>query len=319
VRIEVQKRFLDAVSLLTKGSPANFRIGLAVSGGPDSIALLLLAHEAFQGRICAATVDHGLRPEAADEALFVASICSKYDIQHSILTPETPITGNIQSAARTARYALLERWADMMRCDYIATAHHADDQLETVLMRLARGSGADGMAGVRRRNGRIIRPLLGFTKDELIMLCNAANINPVQDPSNADTGYDRVRMRQWLASAPNPFSAASASRTANAISDASDALNWTAQHFANTHITGSKDGYHIDPQILPREILRRLLVIVIKEMDPDISLRGDAVERSLDALIAGDKISIGNIIGTGGLLWHFMPAPPRKNIQKSAE
>src|SRR5262245_16934078 len=111
------------------------KLGIAVSGGPDSLALLLLAEAAFPGRVQAATVDHGLRTESADEAAFVAALCRQRDIPHATLRPETPIEGNIQSAARRARYALLEAWRSEQRLDWILTAHHADDQAETLLMR----------------------------------------------------------------------------------------------------------------------------------------------------------------------------------------
>jgi tRNA(Ile)-lysidine synthase len=318
-RPETTNRFVSAVARLTRGAPADYRIGLAVSGGPDSLALLLLAHQAFPGRICAATVDHGLRPEAADEAQYVATLCAGKGIKHYILAPAAPITGNIQSAARTTRYALLEQWADENACAFIATAHHADDQLETMLMRQARGSGIDGLAGVRAINGRIIRPLLGFTKDDLIGICSTAGIKPVEDPSNGDAAFDRVRMRQWLASGPHPMDSVAANRSAGALADASSALDWTARHFADTRISEDASGYTLDPQGMPRELQRRLLLIVIKALEPASTPRGEAVERVIDALIAGEKVTLGNIACTGGLIWHFGPAPKRRSVQKTQE
>lgn len=313
---ETQKRFSDAVSWLTRGATNNFKVGLAVSGGPDSLALLLLANAAYSGRIAAATVDHGLRLEAAGEARFVGELCAKLKIPHSILTLDTPITGNIQSAARKARYALLGKWADAQNCEFIATAHHADDQLETVLMRVSRGSGIDGMSGVRPTNGRIIRPLLGFTKNKLINICDEAGIIPVQDPSNADTAFDRVRMRKWLASTPHPFDAIAASRSVSAMAEASQALEWTARHFAETRITAAEGGYTITPDNLPRELQRRLLLIALNKLEPTVTPRGDAVERILDALIAGNKVTMGNILCSGKKTWHFSSAPPRRTVQK---
>jgi tRNA(Ile)-lysidine synthase len=144
-------RFQADLDRLTGGAG---RVGIAVSGGPDSLALLLLAHAAIPGGIAAATVDHGLRAEAAGEAAFVAALCATLGIPHATLRPGAPITGNIQSSARKARYALLEIWADQHNLDWIATAHHADDQAETLLMRLSRGAGVAGLSGVRAVNGR---------------------------------------------------------------------------------------------------------------------------------------------------------------------
>ena len=167
-------RFNGAVNALLV--PEGARILCAVSGGPDSLALLILLHKTMPDRVVAATVDHALRPESADEAQYVQRMCKDMHVPHVILSPAEKISGNIQSAARAARYALLAQAAEQHDCAYIATAHHADDQLETVLMRLARGSGVDGLSAIRSTNGKILRPLLGFTKDELISICAAAGL-----------------------------------------------------------------------------------------------------------------------------------------------
>ena len=287
------------------------RVGVAVSGGPDSIALLLLMHECFDGQIAAATVDHQLRTASAAEAQFVAGLCADRKIPHSILTPTRAITGNIQSSARHTRYALLEKWADDNNCAYIATAHHADDQLETMLMRLARGSGVDGLSGVRRTNGRIIRPLLDFSKEELITVCERAGIVPVQDPSNADTDFDRVRMRAWLAAMPNPMNASAAANSASALADASAALDWMTDKLAADRIGQQKDWITLRPDDLPRELQRRLLLRCLAQIEPETSHRGGAISRGLDSLSAGRAITLGNIYCKGGPIWKFRPAPAR--------
>ncbi|MEC7398775.1 MAG: tRNA lysidine(34) synthetase TilS, partial [Pseudomonadota bacterium] len=118
-----------------------------MSGGPDSLALLLLAQAAFPGMVEAATVDHGLRSESADEARFVAGLCRDRGIPHEILTCAVE-AGNMQDRARSARYAALDQWAKEHAIAAIATAHHADDQAETLLMRLNRGSGLSGLSGI---------------------------------------------------------------------------------------------------------------------------------------------------------------------------
>ncbi len=306
------KRFTVSVERLTSGFTHNKRLGLAVSGGPDSLALLLLASEAYPNRITAATMDHGLRTEARDEAKFVAQLCAARSIAHVILTPNEPITGNIQSAAREARYACLDRWATETGCDYIATAHHADDQLETLLMRLARGSGVDGLSGIRSINGRIIRPLLGFSKAELISICEDAGVTPVQDPSNDNADFDRVRIRQFLATSPHSFDPAAATRTAYALEQASQALDWMTSNLSG-RITQSKNGISLDPAALPRELQRRLLLNALKMIDQDIRPRGDSIDRALDCLSISETITLGNILCKGGAIWHLSPAPKRRN------
>ncbi len=180
------------------------RFGIAVSGGPDSMALLWLAHNVLGRRCLAATIDHGLRPESSDEAAMVAKYCAGQGIEHIILAPETPIIGSLQAAARGARYALLDAWQTQAKIDWLLTAHHADDQLETLLMRLNRSSGVGGLAGIRARNGRIIRPLLAWPHAQLVALCHDRDLPFCLDPSNEDERYDRVRMRKSLADADWP-------------------------------------------------------------------------------------------------------------------
>src|SRR4051794_28920400 len=124
------------------------RIGIAVSGGPDSLALLLLAAATRPGRIEAATVDHALRRESRDEAAMVHDLCETLGVPHRTLTvewQEKPESA-LQERARKQRYALLSAWASERGLDAIATAHHLDDQAETLVMRLARGSGVRGLA-----------------------------------------------------------------------------------------------------------------------------------------------------------------------------
>jgi tRNA(Ile)-lysidine synthase len=304
-------RFTGAIHRLTMSE--NARILLAVSGGPDSLAMLVLAHEAMPGRIMAATVDHGLRPEARHEAEYVAEICRPRAIPHQILQPGAAMTGNIQSAARAARYALLEAAADDLGCDHIATAHHADDQLETLLMRLARGSGVDGLAGIRARNGRIIRPLLGFAKDELERLCASAGVDPVRDPSNDNADFDRVAMRQWLATGPHPLDPIRAARSAAALADSSAALDWMTATLARERVSVQGDSIHCNANGLPFELQRRLLLCALRQITPGIDPRGDAVERTLADLSAGKTVTLGGILCTGGSPWRFSPAPPRRS------
>lgn len=291
---------------------ADDRLLCAVSGGPDSLALLLLARHILPGKLVAVTVDHQLRPESADEARIVAEICRNLAVPHIILTPDEKISGNLQSSARTARYVLLERAADAQNCQHIATAHHADDQLETLLMRLARGSGVDGLSGVRARNGRVVRPLLEFTKAELVDICASAGIEAVNDPSNANIDFDRVAMRNWLASTQHPFPATRALRTASALADASDALVWMTDTLAAQRISQENDVIICKASGLPNELKRRLLIRCLRTIDANLAPRGDAIDRLLADLENARTAMIGNIKCLGGSDWQFSKAPPRR-------
>lgn len=163
------------------------RIGIAVSGGADSMALLACAARCWPGQVEGATVDHGLRPEARAEAGMVATWCAGQGIAHRILTLDAPLTGNLQASAREARYGLLDAWREARGLGWLMTGHQADDQIETMLLRLNRGSGVGGLAAVRARRGPLLRPLLGVRRAALRDYCLAHAIPFVDDPSNVDT------------------------------------------------------------------------------------------------------------------------------------
>lgn len=182
-------------------------IVIAVSGGPDSMALMqcLARWTSRHPRppLFAATVDHGLRPEAADEAAFVAREAAALGLPHRTLPwlGEKPRTG-IQEAAREARYRLLVHYAREVGASHLVTAHTLDDQAETVMMRLARGSGLAGLSGMRRetdRQGiRHVRPLLDLPKSVLLDRCRSRDWPFLVDPSNANELYARVRWRRLM-------------------------------------------------------------------------------------------------------------------------
>lgn len=306
------KRFSSAVRKL--GQLDNPKILLAVSGGPDSLALLLLANASSPLQIVVATVDHQLRAGSSSEADYVAHLCAMRSIPHHILRPVQPISGNLQSEARKVRYALLQQTASEAGCDLIATAHHADDQLETLLMRLTRGSGVDGMSGIRPRNGNIIRPLLEFNKSELEEICDSADVAPVRDPSNDDSSFDRVAIRQWLSRGPKMLDPYRANRTASALQDASAALDWMTEHLASTHIQRFSDIIQCNAKDLPHELQRRLVLLSLRSLAPTLSLRGDTLERLIDDLANGKTTTVGNVLCKGGVTWCFSVAPPRQNI-----
>jgi tRNA(Ile)-lysidine synthase len=301
--------FRDAIQRLTGGSG---QILFAVSGGPDSLAMLLLAASAMPERTTAATVDHQLRAEAANEARFVAAICGSLGIRHQTLVPDQPIVGNVQSGARKVRYRLLGAYAEADGCQWVATAHHADDQLETILMRIARGSGVDGLSAVRAKQGQIVRPMLGFTKSQLEAICADAGVIPVRDPSNDDADFDRVALRQWLTTTVHPFDPLRAARSAAALSEAAEALNWMTDRLFETHIAIQPDAVTVDPSGLPDALKRKVLLRALQHLEPDSAPRGETIVRTLTALEAGDQVTIGDILCKGGKSWYFCPAPPRK-------
>lgn len=185
-------------------------VAIAVSGGPDSMALCRLAqHWAAHRdiRVFALTVDHRLRVEAAGEARQVASWLTPLGIQHEILAWQGGETikhldRSPQAAAREARFDLMVRWCQEHQVPYLMTAHHADDQAETFLMRLVRGSGVEGLGAMAAKSKRgsieVLRPLLAVTKADLVATCEAFDQPWVQDPSNIDDAYTRTRIRKLM-------------------------------------------------------------------------------------------------------------------------
>ncbi|MEX1147498.1 MAG: tRNA lysidine(34) synthetase TilS, partial [Sphingomonadales bacterium] len=190
------------------------RLAVGVSGGADSMALCLLVHdwaEARGGSVTALTVDHGLRAEASAEAAQVATWLGRYSIDHHTLTWHHGAAGaprsGIQAAARRARYGLMTNWCRAQGVLHLLTAHHRDDQIETLLIRKNRGSGPDGLGGMRAltpppeagyRWPRILRPLLPVARTTLEAVLVARGQDWVRDPSNEDRAFTRVRVRQNL-------------------------------------------------------------------------------------------------------------------------
>lgn len=315
----VQRFAADLTAVAGAAAVDRERFGVAVSGGPDSMALLWLAHQRLGTRCFAATVDHGLRPEAADEAAMVAQWCAVQGIEHIILTPTAAITGSLQAAARKARYALLGNWRTTAKLDWLLTAHHADDQLETLLMRLNRSSGVGGLAGIRARNGAVLRPLLGWSHAELLAICRENSLPYCLDPSNGDDHFDRVRMRKSLAAVDwlDPLAAAT---SAGALNDADLALDWAADHLISTW-PDRDDAEVLRIEGYPIEIQRRVVAKRLKALDPDLPVRGDAMTGLLAQMGRGKAAMIGNwqIISVSDAttpFWRIIRAPERKGLRR---
>lgn len=290
------------------------RLAVAVSGGPDSVALLLLAAAAVPGRVEAATVDHGLRPESAVEAADVARLCARLGISHETLSV-TVAPGNVQAEARAARYAAMADWMAERGLSALATAHHADDQAETLLMRLNRGSGVAGLAGTRGR-GRVpetavplLRPLLDWRRTELGAVVAAAGVVAAQDPSNSNDRFDRVRIRKALAEA-DWLDVAAIARSAENLADADAALEWMAALEWRSCVKKEPMGLCYRPQA-PRAVALRVLARCVAELGGE-EARGSAIARLFDTLCEGRPASIGELVvrpNAGG--WSFAKAPVR--------
>lgn len=208
------------------------RLGLAVSGGSDSMALMHLAHQWGGAELFVATVDHGLRPGAAQETAQVATCAAQLGLPHVTLPwRDWDGRGNLQQSAREARQVLLADWARGAGLQAIALGHTRDDQAETLLMRLARGSGVDGLAGMapmRDTDGlHWLRPLLTVSRQSLRDWLRSRDIAWCDDPSNDDPRFDRVRARQALAALG--LDAARLAQTATRMAEAREVLDQAAQ------------------------------------------------------------------------------------------
>ena len=294
--------------------PEGGRLGLAVSGGPDSLALLLLAQRALTGLFAVATVDHGLRPEARAECAMVARLCADLGIPCAVLAVETG-DGNLQAAARKARYGALGEWARREGLTALATAHHADDQAETLMMRLNRASGLAGLAGVRPRGAiadsslPVIRPLLAWRRAELAAIVARAGLEPAHDPSNLDEAYDRVRMRQALATA-DWLDVEAVAESAAHLADAQEALEWMVERDWNENVSVADSGICYEPGA-PRAVALRVVSRIIAGFGG--SPRGAALARLIEGLQAGSQGNLGGVaacVEDGG--WLFRPETPRR-------
>ena len=296
-------------------------MGLAVSGGPDSLALLALAQAALPGKIAVATVDHGLRAGSVAEAAMVAGLCEGLGIAHRTLTVEVPRAGNLSAAARTARYTALGHWAAELGLTAIVTAHHADDQAETLLLRLNRGAGLGGLAAMRPRARlpgnpaiALLRPLLGWRKAELAGVVAAAGWTSADDPSNRDPRFDRARLRAALATG-DLLDPARLAASAGHLRDAAEALDWAiAREFAD-RVTADAEATIYCP-LAPRAIRFGVLArIVAQTVDGAKPPRGDELVRLLATLEAGGIATLGGWRGDARQAgrWRFTRTPPPRS------
>lgn len=281
--------------------------------------MLLLAHASYPGQFEAATVNHGLRKEAQTECAFVEQVCNERGIACAVLTVHVP-KGNVQAQAREARYAAFEHWVNDRGLAAIMTAHQADDQAETMIMRLNRGSGVAGLAGVRRDNDAgagglsIVRPLLGFRRVELENVVSAAGLQAVKDPSNQDDRFDRVRIRQALADVDwiDPLAVA---QSAQHLADANEALDYEVERFWKQNAQRSDNVVRLRLHPM-RETRLRLMTRAIHELGgsprgSDIANLDDNFSNQRKGNVAGVMVELR--FEDEGPFFHFSPEPPRRS------
>lgn len=316
---------------------------LAVSGGPDSTALLWLAAKWRSGlkrapRLLAVTVDHGLRRESRREALAVGRLAAALAVEHRTLRWRGPKpTTGLPAAAREARYALLADAARTVGAAHILTAHTRDDQAETVMMRLARGSGLSGLAAMARETARamprgtvtIARPLLEVPKAQLIATLRKAKVAYADDPTNRDQAFTRARFRELMPQLVREgIDSRNLARLAQRLARANAALESIVSVMEHSIGRVSATGLiEIDARAfatLPDEIALRLLGRAVGAVGHE----GDAELAQLEALLAGLRAAsvrqerlkqtlAGAVIALGAELIAVQQAPPRRRSTKA--
>lgn len=295
MHLSVESASLTAAFRAALG-PVDHPLGLAVSGGGDSVALLLLAVDAGL-QVRAVTVDHGLRPEAAAEAAWVGRLCAGLGVPHDTLQWQGwDGAGNLQDQARRARLSLIADWAKVAGLGAVALGHTQDDQAETVLMRLARRAGVDGLSAMsaqRRAQGMIwLRPLLSVSRDDLRTYLRARGQEWIEDPSNDALRFDRVKARRALVHlAPLGITPEVLAGVADQMRMARSALGHQTEAAARqiAHLEGGdvvmdRAGF----QGLPDEIRRRLLVGALGWVgSAEYGPRAASVQALLTAVAAG--------------------------------
>jgi tRNA(Ile)-lysidine synthase len=285
--------------------------------------MLLLAARARPGDLEVATVDHGLRSEAAAEAEMVARLCETLKVPHSTLSVqwETKPQSSLQERARNERYRLLGDWAQVRGLAAIAAAHHLDDQAETLLMRLNRGAGTRGLGAMREDSPlpvagsavRLIRPLLTWRRTELENVCRSAGVEGAQDTSNTDERFERVRVRNALREA-DWLDVEAVGRSASHLAAADEALDWATDKEWQSQVieAGASISYKPEaPHEIRRRIVSRAVISLATEGAGDV-LRGRELDHLIEVLRDGGTATLRGVLCSGGYEWGFKPAPSRR-------
>lgn len=306
------------------GVPAGASLAVAVSGGPDSMALALLAGDwaaeagqkggkAGSGDIHFLTFDHGLRRESADEARQAGAWLAARGLTHHIFSwPEDlpKPASDVQGAARKARYEALEGWCRAHDVKFLLLGHHLEDQAETLLMRLARGSGIDGLSAMavsappvtgqgiagQEQTPRLLRPLLGTPKARLVATLTARDQQWIEDPSNSDRSYLRVQARELLRDMPlDGLTPERLAATARRMARVREVLDDQTSRLLDASVTLSEEGYaRLDPALLiDPDTYEEISLRVLSRLAASIGGRAypprlEGVERLLVDMKSGD-------------------------------
>ena len=262
ISMMLPSRVAIAVSLHHIFEPGE-RVVVAVSGGPDSLALLSVLREILPAvplHLTVAHFDHAWRPDSQDDRDFVASMAAKwgYEFQTARAAGGTPHT---ESAARTARYAFLRRIAGETNSTAIALGHTQDDQVETLLLHLLRGSGSRGLGAMRRRDRDLARPLLDISRHEIETYLARLHLTPRRDPSNEDPRFTRNRLRQQLLPAIDAFDSGARellARTADILGEEDRYLDDAIAHLSDD-LVRDRVAFAKLPPALQRPLVRRLV------------------------------------------------------------
>lgn len=306
-------------------------IGLAVSGGGDSMALLHLAYQQWPERIRAVTVDHGLRAESAAEAENVAAYCRGIHVPHTTLHWQGPKpTGNLMDQARQARLHLIANWAARQGLSDVLLGHTADDQAETFVMNLGRAAGLDGLCGLRpefvSEGLRFHRPLLSITRAELRTYLRAHGISWIEDPSNENDRFSRARARKAIAAlAPLGVNAATLAQTARNLAAARAALQAELAHLVQAQVTECAGGLQISrPALdgLAEDMQRRFLIAALRWIGGVAHPPREAALSQLRArLTAGKGATLAGVrfaFGRNGLTIHREPRAMQGPVAQDA-
>lgn len=269
------------------------------------MALMYVLHDWSRDggpRLHAVTVDHGLRPEAAEEARMVATHAGKLGIAHDCLKWEGwDGHGNLPDQARRARYRLISAWAQERGISHVVLGHTADDQAETFLMRLAREAGVDGLSAMSasRRHGSTVfcRPALRTTREELRDVLRERNVTWIDDPTNSDTAYERVRARNLLAAmAPMGITAHSLTAVAHHMGEVRKTLYWYVFLAAREMVSFQAGDLLIarkEFRTLQNEVKRRLLQSILTWVgSAEYAPRGRAIDLLMESIRGGTGMTL---------------------------
>jgi tRNA(Ile)-lysidine synthase len=299
----------QAFTAFMQGFPTLRRVAVGLSGGADSWALTILAKN-YGLDVTALIIDHRLRPASTAEADSVAATCTRLNIPHAIIAWEhAPLDTAIQEQARAARYDLMAGYCHIQAIPFLMTAHHADDQAETLLLRFAKASDVGGLAGLHPvqilpQGITLVRPLLAQRKQQLVDYVQQAGITFITDPSNENTRFARARLRAAHdVLAAEGFSTENALRISKKMQAADVALAYATQHFILQHSQTTAAGLITLPLAVmhdkPAALIMRALQTLCTLFHDDAAYRlgYDQSERLHDFITAADhKITMNGLV-----------------------